>query len=280
MKTLGMVEIHDTPKTMPKRIDVLTKENKARLLLQTVRNVADSCIFNSMTESLDRISEGVTPDHNEADSVFNYATAVLKFGLLRRVSVMTTASGDGQRALRHWRFALLAYHQARKIKYRLESFLVNASVKALLPPRFAEEVKWSRFVNLTGGQGKNLDADYVLELFNNAVKTKLKTLGPNHTAKQVMEISRTAMFCDELAKMMSSQLDLAPVSRQHTDREVEKDRNLVLNELLQSNVFTFTPGRNNSFKEKVDVFSGINVFDLHQWINAKKTHYANGKWAF
>ena len=107
-------------------------------------------------------------------------------------------------------------HQAHKYKYRLESFLLTAAVKALLPPRFAEVVTWSRFINLSGGAGKNLDADYVLELFNKTVKTKLKTLVPNKSSEQVMRISRIIMFCQDLAKTLAQQLKLAPISRKHT----------------------------------------------------------------
>ena len=73
---------------------------------------------------------------------------------------MSTASAGGLRALRHWRFALLAYHLAHKTKYRLEAFLITAATKALLPDRFVQELTWSRFVNFTGGKGNNPDADF------------------------------------------------------------------------------------------------------------------------
>ena len=87
--------------------------------------------------------------------------------------------------------------------------MINAAVKALLPERFAEELIWSCFVNVTGGPEKNLEADYVLELFNKTVKSKLKKLGPNQTPETVMKVARSIMFCDNLTKTLSMQMNVA-----------------------------------------------------------------------
>ena len=114
---------------------------------------------------------------------------------------------------RLWRFALLAYHLAHKTKYRLEAFLITAATKALLPDRFVQELTWSRFVNFTGGKGNNLDADYILELFNGTVKSKLRTLGPNQTPEMAMKVAHTVMFCEQISKSLGKQLELAPISR-------------------------------------------------------------------
>jgi hypothetical protein len=235
-----------------------------------------------MTEAIDDIAEENAAAADDDDGMFNYATWILKFGMLRRVAVMSTSSGDGLRALRHWRFAILAYHQVHKIKYRLESFFLTAAVRALLPERFAQEVTWSRFVNLTGGSGKNLDADYVLELYKNAVKTKLKTLGSNHTPQQVMRIARTIMYCNNLAQSLAEQLKVAPISRDHTEQSLQKDKCRIIDQLKnKSSVFTYTPGRQHDhFHEPKDIFSRVNSPDLHRWLRDKKNEYANSKWAF
>ena len=282
MTHLGMENINDRPANVPQRIEVLSKEAKARQLRQIARNIIDRYMFRSMTEVIDGIADQDVIPGDDSDGIYNYATGVLKFGLLRRVSMMSTAAGDGLRALRHWRFALLAYHQTRKTKYRLEAFLLTAAVKALLPERFAQELTWSRFVNLTGGPGKNLDADYVLELFNNTVKTKLKTLGSNHTPAMVMRIARTVMFCHNVAKSLGEQLKVAPISRDHTEQDLQKDKGRIIDQLkTKSKVFTFTPGRQHAhFNEPRDIFSGVNVPDLHRWLRDKKNEYANSKWAF
>ena len=213
MRSLKMESLNSRPGNMPQRMELVSKEAKARLLKQIARDIVQQHLFHTMAEILDDLSDETrAPNrHNHGDGVYNYATGFLKYGLLRRVSLMSTASADGLRALRHWRFALLAYHLAHKSKYRLEAFLVTAATKALLPDRYAQELIWSRFVNLTGGVGKNLDADYVLELFNGTVKSKLRTLGPNQTPEMVMKIARTVMFCEQIAKSLGRQFDIAPI---------------------------------------------------------------------
>lgn len=281
MKHLNMDSINDRPAGM-QRVEIMSTEAKAAHLQQIAREIVERFMFRVMTEVIDGIADENVIQVDNTDGVYNYATGVMKYGLLRRVSMISTASGDGLRALRHWRFALLAYHQTRKTKYRLEAFMLTAGVKALLPERYAEQVTWSRFVNLTGGPGKNLDADYVLELFNNKVKTKLKTLGSNHNPEMVMRISRTVMFCDDVAKSLGKQLKVHPISREHTGQNEDKDRRLILNELSTiSKVFTFTQGRSHPhFNEPQDIFSAVNVPDLHRWLRDRKIEYANSKWAF
>lgn len=74
-------------------------------------------------------------DNNDQDGVYNYATIFLKFSLLRKICVMATRNGDGNRVIRHWKYAMLLYHIAHKVKYRLEAFLLQAGILALTPQK-------------------------------------------------------------------------------------------------------------------------------------------------
>ena len=96
-----------------------------------------------------------------------------------------------------------------------------------------------------------------MELLNKTVKTKLKTMGPNQTPEYVMRVSHSIMFCQHLAKRLSQQLKLAPISRKHTDQDTTKDLRLIINELKNiSKVFVHTPGRlHQHFKEPRHIFS-------------------------
>ena len=140
MTYFNLDSVDGKPDNAPDRIEIMSKEKKTLWLKQMVRDMVDKFMVNVMTEVVADIAEEGQPQQNQEDGVYNYATGFMKFGLIRRVSVVATASGDGERALRHWRYALLAYHQRRKTKYRLEAFLLTASVRALLPERFAQEV--------------------------------------------------------------------------------------------------------------------------------------------
>lgn len=58
-----------------------------------------------------------------------------------------------------------------------------------------QQIIWNRFVNLSGGQDKNLDGDYVMELMNKYAKGRVKLLGPTQTPEEVDRIGKTMMFC-------------------------------------------------------------------------------------
>ena len=101
-KYLNMETVNSRPSNMPQRIEMVSKEAKARLLKQTARNIVEQYLFRTMTEVVDGISEETrAPNRPNNDGVYNYATGFLKYGLLRRVSLMSTASADGHRALCH-----------------------------------------------------------------------------------------------------------------------------------------------------------------------------------
>jgi len=289
MQVLEMEDIDAKPACLPRRMEIVDKHKKSQILHSIAALIIDRFIFNKMTAVL----EGMTDDdiqlpeepvpQNEPDHVLNYASAVMKYGLLRRVALMSTKSGDGERALRHWKFAIPLYHEAHKTKYRLEGFLLIASVKALLPARLSKQVLCSRFVNLTGGEGNNLDGDYVLELQNNLAKSKIKTLGPNHTPEMVMRIGKTMMFSHEVTRCLGSQLGVAPISRTHTSQETTRDKHLIIEELhLIAKVFHYIPGREHATfsQQPDDIYSAIKVPELHKWLHEKKDEYAGTKWAF
>jgi L1 cell adhesion molecule like protein len=284
MAYFHMDSIDDKPAQLPHRIECMSDDNKRLLLRNMVGQVIDHYMYNTMAEVIDDVIEGQqVQQHHEEDYIFNYATGVLKFGLIRRVAVMTTAAGDGERALRHWKFAMLVYDQAGKIKYRLEAFLFIASVRALLPARLGQQIIHNRFVNLTGGEGNNLDGDYVMELLNNKAKQKIKQLGPNHTPQMVMQIGKTLNFCHDVAKNVEYQMNVAPISREKTIQSLHHDRMLVLEELVgNACVFTYTPGREHpSFPEHpIDIFADVKAEQIHKWLHAKKGEYARTKAAF
>lgn len=285
MKHLNIESIDDTPKAFPKRLAIINDKQKKIIIKNIIGGMIDNFIFTPMAQRLQQVVKAdcnAAPNQPE-DHVFNYATNFMKYGLIRAVTLLTTASADGNRAVRNWKYSLLVYHQSQKIKYRLESFLLQAAVKALLPPRLVEQVKWSRFINYSGGIGNNLDGDYVMELLNKLAKNKIKNLGPNHTPEMVMRIGKIFMFCHDITRNFEKQLGIAPSGHGHTNQNITKDHNLMITELhTKVKVFDHQPGRQHPTfgTQPVDIFSECKVADLHQWLNAKRIEYGQGKWAF
>lgn len=139
--------------------------------------MVDAFFLNSLAVAVNRIEvhdnniEGPITNYG----VYNYATNVTKYGLLRKISILPTRSEDGIRQIRHWKYALLVYDLSEKIKYRLESFLLLAGVNAVFSDKQRHQIIWNLFVNLSGGN-KNLDSDYVMGLMNKYPKGRVKLL--------------------------------------------------------------------------------------------------------
>ncbi|XP_062610556.1 uncharacterized protein LOC134272329 [Saccostrea cucullata] len=282
----GMESIEIQCKKIPVALHIADSNMKRRLLRQLVGEVVDTYFLNAITINVDRIEDPAsTMDEApiaQDDAVHNYATNFTKMGLLRKVSVHATRYGDGNRMLRHWKYAMLLYHQGHKVKYRLESYLLLAGVNALLTPRQRQQVISNRFVNLHGGEGHNLEGDYVMELLNRYAKSRIKLLGPNHTESCVERIGKTMMFCHDIQDKLEKQINVAPLSREHTPQSLQRDRNTIIQQLINSRVFQVIPGRSHETftMENVDILSNVNVHELHKWITEKKREYSFGKYAF
>ncbi|XP_070551390.1 uncharacterized protein [Ptychodera flava] len=280
---LGMDSL-DAKVKFPKRMHLKQEEEKYVYLKHVIGQIVDRFVYNRMSQSLQSIeNDEANRNDTEQDYVYNYATGLMKYGLLRRVATMTTAAGDGERCMRNWRYSMLVFHTTHKTKYRLESFLLQAATKSLLSPRLSKQVIWNRFINLSGGEGNNLDGDYVMELLNRLAKKRIKTLGPNHTAQAVMMIGKTLMCTNDIEKHMLREMNLAPESRAHTKQSVSTDLGKMFDELKnRSKVLNFIPGRSHGHFDNFsnDIFSDIDAHLLHKWINGKKIEYSGGKWAF
>lgn len=282
----GMGNLESQCKKIPTALHLADSTVKRRVLRHLVGEIVDTFFLNAITINVDRIEDpasdmDVAPIAQD-DAVYNYATNFTKLGLLRKVAVNATRYGNGNRMLRHWKYAMLVYHQGHKIKYRLESFLLLAGVNALLTPRQKHQVIHNRFINLRGGEGHNLDGDYVMELLNRYAKSRIKLLGPNHNETCVERIGKTMMFCHEIQDKLEQQISVAPLSRKHTPQSLHHDRNTIIQQLKNSCVFQLIPGRSHQTfsMENVDIFSNVDVQEVHKWLNQKKREYSFGKNAF
>ena len=241
-------------------------EFKKRVLDNIVGSIIDKYFINKLSSGVDRIESGYWEDDNRVkDKVNNYASILTQYGLLRKISVLATRSGDGLRQLRHWNFAMLVYDIGHKIKCRLESFILMAGVNALFTERQRHQVIWNIFLNLSGGEGKNLDGDYVMELLNKYAKSRIKQLGPNHSPEVVDTIGKTMIFCHDINVTLEKQFGVAAVSRKHQRQNLVSDRNRIICQLKERNVFQFLPDRShNHFQnESSDLFGDIDAQDLN-----------------
>lgn len=177
-------------------------------------------------------------------------------------------------------FVTTVYHASHKIKYRLESFLLIASVKSLLPKHLAFKIKRNRFVNLSGGEGKNL----VIELYNRIAKQRIANLGPNHTADAVMRIGRTVSSTNDLEKHMCIQTNTALEARNSkaTSNKDSKDFEKIIIELKEAKVFEDIQNRTGRTcnLEVCTILRNFKPDLLLTFIEENKIKFAQSKAAF
>lgn len=272
LKAFGMSNIDDPCPKIPNFTDLADKDSKKRLLDKIVGEMVDSFFLNSLAVAVNRIE--VNANNIEGpitnDGVYNYATNVTKYGLLRKISILATRSEDGIRQIRHWKYALLVYDLSHKIKYRLESFLLLAGVNAVFSEKQRHQIIWNRFVNLSGGQDKNLDGDYVMELMNKYAKGRVKLLGPNQTPEVVDRIGKTMMFCHNVNEKLEREIGVHPGGNTRAQMDKREDIRAIVNQLKNADVFSVISGRrHDSFDEQFDMFHNINLQGLHKWFLKK-----------
>ena len=135
MTFLDMSTLDTSPAAIPNHVNIMTNDSKKLFLHDLVGQIVDHFIFKEFSKNLAIIQDGDKTFNTDqgGDHVFNHAVSLMTYGLLRRVSLLTTAAGDGDRALRNWKYSLLTYHGSNKYKYRLEAFLLLARIAALFP---------------------------------------------------------------------------------------------------------------------------------------------------
>lgn len=135
-----------------------------------------------------------------------------------------------------------------------------------------QQIIWNRFVNLSGGQDKNLDGDYVMELMNKYAKGRVKLLGPTQTPEEVDRIGKTMMFCHNVNEKLEREIGVHPGGNTHAQMDKRQDIRAIVNQLKNADVFSVISGRrHDSFDEQFDMFHNINLQGLHKWLLKKNT---------
>ena len=98
--------------------------------------------------------------------------------------------GDGNRVLLVWKFLFLIFKASKRKNYAIEAFTLLAQYYLILPPRLAEQLKWSRFVNVHGLPGHNVSCDLHMEHLNRLTKTAVDGLGANKTEKAIFRVGK------------------------------------------------------------------------------------------
>ena len=252
----------ETPDQVSKRMPQPTRRLPAWLLAQEDRH-------HPSNEAL----------HASPDGVFNYAAAVLNDGLFMLEFRGAIREGDGQRILRCWKFMLLYFRSTNHYKYALEVVHLIADVKALLPPRLAQQVLWSRVVNPRGGAGNNIPVDLHMEHLNRLVKDFMIGLGANVSETTIINCSKSLKGVIEACDNFDNSCGASTISMYHTQKSSQADEDKIIEELTStSRVFDYVPGRHHySFQQiKPHISQDVNATAMFSWLRNHKKKIVEG----
>ena len=239
----------------PSILHGLTQVPRQKSYNQIVQNVLRDLVMLPNTP-------GKALQTGDSDGVLCYTKEAVTFGLLYAEFEDAIKEGDGARVVRCWRFFLLIFRASNRTKYALEAatLLINLHV---LPQRLAQQIMWSRFVNMSGKAGHNKPCDLHMEHLNRTAK---EALGPQAclNPKSVKRIGN----CIALFQNVCRQFDIVSDAHHSTGKHVQSsdttDLQKIVHQLLCANVFQKTSNRCHKG------FESINGKSLTDRINAEK----------
>ena len=188
--------------------------------------------------------EPSTSPNEESDDMLNYQCNLMDHGLLYMNFTDAIAEGDGDRIMRCWKFLLLQFYADRgSTKYAVEALYLQLQQQALLSPRQAYRQRWNRGVNNNGGNGKNVPLDLDVEHDNNSIKEGIRKLGPNLTCAAVTRCARMLPVARGTVQSVARECSLMKRSGKHFVKTTHNDPVKLVNQLMQVDALTETPGR-------------------------------------
>ena len=215
-------------------------------------------------------------DTTDSDMVLNYTKLSLFLGLLRLNHNDAIAMGDGERIMLVNQYLYLLYKQNNCPKYAFGILETVCQSKILLTPRLAHRLKWNRTVNHRGKKDTNHPNDLDLEHCNRIFKDEAHSFRGTFTEKTISRVSRSALSTYNIVKNYDKQTNVHEASGLHTDADLSADIELIVNQLIQSNVFKRVPGRRHGAFQTIspNPFAELDMEQIRDWIAGSLRKYS------
>lgn len=242
---------------------VVLSNNEHPLDLQSV---SKSIVQNYININLPSIKPSSST--KSADQVNVYAKEVLSLGLLWLNFYDSIKEADGERIVRNWKFNLCVFKAAQQKNYAIEAVNLLLQVQYLLSPREAAQVMWSRCVNTSGRQGCNIPMDLHMEHMNRRIKSIMSNMGSNLTNSSVTMAAQSLGVVSHVCQLFEKQCELSEISNHHSAPSFNADFKIVLNTLVEQEVFLVKSNRrkHDSFKFTSGLIEETKRIPLLQWI--------------
>ena len=98
-------------------------------------------------------------------------------------------------------------------------------------------------MNIRGVPGGNIPADLHNEHLNRVCKKSIKALGSNKTAEGVIRTSKALRMIAPILRQFDSENNIPVASERHSVASVDRDRDIIVNELTKYKVLEFCQER-------------------------------------
>lgn len=203
------------------------------------------------------------------DGAAEARASFMKCSLILRDTYDAYQMADGDRIFRNAKFEMLLAEAFHHTKYRLWLWRVLAYERALLTPRQAFEYKWNCCSNTSGGIGKNVPNDLLVEMNVKSIKQKLRSQGANVTYQSARVIALSSQIQNDVKENLVQQCDTHFGATRPTVNKLT-DIKLITKEVLMGDLMKTIQDRESVFSDFVDPFDKIVPAELHKWINVQK----------
>lgn len=236
MKHLQMSNVNDAPQHDDLKGDtwLKTEEERESILLKVCREIVLKYGAKFIAETHEDSDDEEVID----DKVFTYSTELLSYGLLYNEYSDAVREGDGPRVLRIWRYLMLIFKQHRRKNYSIESLHVLSQYHFFLSERQRQQLLWSRFVNTHGLPVHNIALDLHMEHLNRVCKSAVGNLGANQTVDGMKRVGKCVGVLAEVQNNYDKRMGVSKISGHHGTKSEKKDQSIILNQLLEKEVFS------------------------------------------
>jgi L1 cell adhesion molecule like protein len=166
MSYLGMSSLDDIPLESIVPHDIWMEDDTVRWTL--LQNIAKHVVEKYVDLSTEFKDPAFQPDASTG-TVLEYSCEMLSLGLLLLEFKDAVREGDGDRDLLVWKYFMLLFKATGRKNYAIEALTLLSQYHLTLPPSLAEQLKWSRFVNVHGIAGHNISCDLHMEHLNRSI---------------------------------------------------------------------------------------------------------------
>ncbi len=143
-----------------------------------------------------------------------------------------------------------------------------------LPPILSHQLKWERFVNVHGGEGKNIPCDLFNEHMNKVFKEIVSHMGANLTEKTAHTAARSVTTLNQIKSAFDEQSGITPSTKSHSRRSDEDEVKTVARTLLKDEILGVKPTRKWD-QNCVDSnpIGGLNWDHTGEWVERGKINF-------